>query len=189
MKNKLLPFALLLSALLPVCCYSQCDGGKTVILDDSNKTTALVAYHCDTVYVTCDTAYMLSKYMYRTFKSAYNSFRNKTSPYNEMIAEYESLVAFQQEELTKKERYYQELKTNFDNLSSQTKTFLDRTENNTNAIQTSLNTAATHMDSIKSLVGDSMDKLKLHNRERLKLAVGGFTIGVATAALVFILVK
>jgi len=57
------------------------------------------------------------------------------------------------------------------------------------AINQSLTKAEGNLTNIKALLDDSLQKLKAENKQRLKIAVKGFVVGIGVASLVFLIAK
>ena len=161
-------------------------------ISEMSDSTGLRSYSVvkgDTVLIGYDSAYVLNKKTFKLFQDNYKRVQSGNPSLKSLLENYENLIALQDSMLKSKEAYYQGLKSNFDSLVSHSNNFVDKTAVNINAIDQSLSTATNQLNSIKSLLNDSLDKLRKENRQRMKLAVGGFTVGIGVAALVFVVTK
>lgn len=158
----------------------------TAVTDSAGLNT-YSALRGDTLVIGYDSAYILNKRTFRLYKDNYIRVQNRDPSTKKLLEEYEKLVALQDNMLKVKEDYYQGLKSNFDSLASTATTFLDRTDTNINFINTSLANVTGQINNIKSLLDSSLTKLKQENRQRIKIAIGGFTVGIGVAALIFLI--
>ncbi|MCW3108334.1 MAG: hypothetical protein JWQ09_2840 [Segetibacter sp.] len=171
---------------LSTVCFCQ---GQVVEMKDSTGLHSYSIVRGDTVYISYDSAYVLNKKTFKLFQDNYKRVQNGNPSLKGLLENYENVIALQDSMLISKEAYYQGLKSNFDSLVSHSNNFVDKTALNISAIDQSLSTATNQLNNIKTLLDDSLDKLKKENRQRLKLVVGGFTVGIAAAALVFLITK
>jgi hypothetical protein len=141
----------------------------------------------DTVLVGYDSAYILNRRILKLYQDTYKRVKDGNPAQKKLVEEFEHLVAFQDSMLKEKEEYYQGLKTNFDALVSTSNRFADRTETNIAAINQSLANASNQLVSIKSLLDDSLNKLKQENRKKFKWAMGGFVVGVGVGSIIFLI--
>lgn len=171
--------------LSPVC-FSQ---AQFVDMKDSTGLHSYSIVRGDTVSISYDSAFVLNKKTFKLYQDNYKRVQNGNPSLKALLVNYENLIALQDSMLKSKEAYYQGLKSNFDSLVSHSNNFVDKTASNINAIDQSLSNATNQINNIKTLLNDSLDKLKKENRQRLKLAAGGFTVGIGVAALVFLITK
>lgn len=172
--------------LFSASCFSQ---SQIVEMKDSTGLHSYSVFQGDTVLIRYDSAYVLNKKTFKLFQDNYKKVQSGNPALKSLLENYENLIALQDSMLKSKEAYYQGLKSNFDSLVSHSNNFVDKTALNINAIDQSLSNATNQLNSIKSLLNDSLDKLRKENRQRIKLAVGGFTVGIGVAALVFLITK
>jgi hypothetical protein len=167
-------------------CFSQ---SQLVEMKDSTGLHSFSVVRGDTVYISYDSGYVLNKRTFKLFQDNYKRVQSGNPSLKALIQNYESVIALQDTMLKNKEAYYQGLKANFDSLVTHSNTFVDKTSSNINAIDQSLSNATNQLNTIKSLLDDSLERLRKENRQRLKLVAGGFTIGIGVAALVFLITK
>ena len=160
-----------------------------VTQQDSTGLHAYSVLRGDTLVIGYDSAFLLNKRTFALYKNTYQRMQSKDPSTSKLISEYEGLVSLQDSMLRAKEQYYQGLKSNFDSLSSTATSFADRTDVNVKAINTSLTVVSSEISNIKALLDDALAKLKKQNGQKIKVAIGGFTVGVGVAALIFLLAQ
>lgn len=143
----------------------------------------------DTISIEYDTAYLANNKTFKIFQVIYENSKNNSAKVKMLEKTYDSLVTAQQTLINEKEKYYQQLKSNFDSVIANTNTFVDKTDANVNDINQSLTRATGQLNEIKLLLDDSLAKLKTEHRQRLKIAIGGFAVGVGIASLIFLVAK
>ena len=164
-------------------CFAQ---NPITVVDDSTGLRSYSALKGDTLLIAYDSAFILNKITYKLYRENYTRVLNKNTSTKNLIEKYESLLNLQDSMMKAKEEYYQQLKNNFDSLSSTSSSFADRTDVNIQAINTSLTTVTGQLNNIKVLLDDSLEKLKKQNQQRIKIAIGGFAVGVVITGLVFL---
>jgi len=181
-----LRYALFLFFLISLSsvCFSQ---GRE--MKDSTGLRAYLATRDDTLLIRYDSAYLLNKTTFTVYQEAYKRVRNGNLSNQKVLLAYDSLVSLQDRMLKAKESDYQFLKKNFDSLVTASNTFVNRTDVNVMAINQSLTKAEGNLTNIKALLDDSLQKLKAENKQRLKIAVKGFVVGIGVASLVFLIAK
>jgi len=163
--------------------------GKTIEMSDSTGLHSYSVLNGDTVLIRYDSAYVLNKRTFKILQDNYKRVQKGDPSLKKLLDSYESLIALQDSMLKTKEAYYQQLKGSFDSLVTGSNTFLNKTDVNITAINQSLDTATGQLNHIKTLLDDSLEKLKQESKQRLKIAAKGFAAGVAVAALVFLITK
>lgn len=178
----------LLSCSLFLCtvCFSQ---SKIIEINDSTGLHSYAVLRGDTLSVIYDTAYILNGKTFKLLQDNYKRVQNGNPELKGLFANYDALIDLQDSMLKSKEMYYQQLKGSFDSLVGNTTTFVKRTDMNINTINQSLSNATTELNSVKSLLNDSLNKLKQENKQKFKLAVGAFTVGIGISALIFLIAK
>jgi len=162
---------------------------QAIELKDSTGLKTYSVGKGDTVLVGYDSAYILNRRIFKLYQDNYKRVQSGNPSLKKLLDEYEHLLAFQDSMLREKETYYQGLKTNFDSLVSSSNRFADRTDTNITAINQSLSNASSQLNNIKVLLDDSLNKLKLVNKQKFKWALGGFTVGIGVASLIFLIAK
>lgn len=175
-------FCILLSSV----CFSQ---SRLREMKDSTGLHSYLVVRGDTLLINFDSAYLLNRKTFKLYQDTYKKVQNGNPAMENLFANYEGLIALQDSMLKSKEAYYQSLKSNFDSLVTYSNHFVDKTALNISAIDQSLSTATSQINNIKTLLDQSLDKLKKENRQRIKLAVGGFTVGVGVTAIVFAIAR
>jgi len=189
--NKLIFFysLILLSAALfiSVDAVSQ----KRFEMRDSTGLHAYTLVRGDEGVILYDSAFLLNKKMYYLLRDTYNRVRNgnTNAAINKLFDQYDSIINFQDSMIKRRDEYYRELKTSFDDLASQTNKFVDRTEAHVSSIDTSITIATNQVNSIKTILTSSIDKLKIQQKQKFKLILGGFTVGVGVTSLLFLITK
>jgi hypothetical protein len=178
-------FTTLLLLLFATFSFAQ----NVTTLTDSVGLHAYIIKKGDVAAISFDTAYVLNKRIYQLYKTNYNKVLKGNNSTNTIITAYDELVALQDSMLKTKEFYYQQLKGSFDSLAGNTNLFMDKTDSHLTGISSSLNSASANIENIKLRLDDSLDKLKSQNKLKIKLAVGGFTIGVVVTAIIFLVAK
>lgn len=158
-------------------------------MNDSLGLRAYLATRDDTLLIRYDSAFLLNKKTFRLYQDTYKKVQTGNLSNQKILVAYDSLVALQDQMLKAKEADYQFLKKNFDSLVVVSNTFVNRTDVNVNAINQSLTKAEGNLSNIKALLDDSLEKLKAENKQRLKIAVKGFVVGISAATLVFLIAK
>lgn len=171
---------------LSSACFSQ---SQVLEMKDSTGLRSYSVVRGDTLLINYDSAYLLNKKTFKLYQDTYKKVQNGNPAMKNLLANYEGLIALQDSMLKSKEAYYQSLKSNFDSLVNHSNNFVDKTSLNISAIDQSLSTATNQINNIKVLLDQSLDKLKKENRQRIKLAVGGFTVGVGVAAVIFAIAR
>lgn len=171
--------------LLSAVCFSQ----SQIEMKDSTGLHSYSTVRGDTVLIGYDSAYVLNKKTFKLFQENYKRVQNGNPSLKPLLDNYENVIALQDSMLKSKEGYYQQLKANFDSVITHSNTFIDKTSSNISSIDQSLSNATNQLNNIKSLLDDSLDKLKSVNRQRIKLAVGGFVVGIGVAAILFAVTK
>ncbi|BAV07705.1 hypothetical protein SAMN05421788_10354 [Filimonas lacunae] len=159
------------------------------VIKDSISLQARLFTRGDTVVVGMDSAYIANKKTYKLLLDTYKRMQNQQPAYIQAFKEYENLTALQDSMLKAKEGYYKQLKAAFDSLNIHTNSFINRTDVNVNKIDQSLDKATENLNNIKLAIDSSLVKLKDQNKHKVKLAVGGFVIGVGVTALIFLIAK
>lgn len=167
-------------------CFSQ---SQVLEMKDSTGLHSYSIVRGDTLLIAYDSAYVLNKKTFNLFQDNYRRVQNGNPSLKALLDNYENLIALQDSMLKSKEMYYQQLKANFDAVIIHSNDFVDKTSLNITAINQSLTNASSEITNIKSLLDNSLDKLKILNKQRIKLVVGGFTVGIGVAALVFLVTK
>jgi hypothetical protein len=163
-------------------CYGQ---SRLLELKDSTGLRSYSIFKGDTLLISYDSAYVLNKKTFKLFQDNYKRVQSGNIAFKPLLASYENVISLQDSMLKSKEAYYQQLKSNFDSLVTHSNGFVDKTALNITSIDQSLSNASNQLNNIKSLLDDSLDKLKTVNRQRLKLVIGGFTVGLGVAAVIF----
>ena len=158
-------------------------------MTDSIGLRAYLATRDDTLFIRYDSAYLLNKKTFHLYQDNYKRVQSGNLSNQKVLLAYDSLVSLQDRMLKAKEADYQFLKKNFDSLVTASNTFVNRTDVNVTAINQSLTRAEGNLNNIKALLDDSLEKLKAENKQRLKIAVKGFVVGVGVASLVFLIAK
>lgn len=158
-------------------------------MNDSLGLRAYLATRDDTLLIRYDSAYLLNKKTFRLYQDNYKRVQSGNLSNQKVIVAYDSLVNLQDRMLKAKEADYQFLKRNFDSLVTASNMFVNRTDVNVTAINQSLTKAEGNLNNIKSLLDDSLEKLKAENKQRFKIALKGFVVGVGVASLVFLIAK
>ena len=158
-------------------------------MNDSLGLRAYLATRDDTLLIRYDSAYLLNKKTFKLYQDNYKRVQSGNLSNQKVIVAYDSLVNLQDRMLKAKEADYQFLKKNFDSLATASNTFVNRTDVNVTAINQSLTRAEGNLNNIKALLDDSLEKIKAENKQRLKIAVKGFVVGVGVASLVFLIAK
>ncbi|MDB5207589.1 MAG: hypothetical protein JWR72_2664 [Flavisolibacter sp.] len=186
--SKYLVYLLLVATvtLLSSVCFSQ---SQIMEMKDSIGLRSYGKGRGDTILIQLDSAFILNKKTFKLYQDTYKRVQAGNPQAKKMVEEYERLVALQDSMLKEKEVYYQGLKSSFDSLATGSNDFLKRTDVNITAINQSLSNATGQLNNIKVLLDDSLDKLKLVNKQKFKWAVGGFTVGIGVASLVFLIAK
>jgi len=141
------------------------------------------------VVVEFDSDYVLNKRTFKLYQDNYKRVQKGDPSVKKLLADYEALIALQDSMLKAKEAYYQQLKTNFDTLVQASNTFLNKTDVNINVINQSLFNATNQLNSIKTLLDSSLEKLKDVSRQKFKAAVSGFAVGVGVATIIFLVTR
>ena len=176
----------IITIFISVSCLAQ---GTIKAQADSMGLHAYSAFRGDTLLIQMDTAYLLNKPTFRLYKSNYDKTFSKDVLTKHLIKHYDSLVNFQDSMLKAKEQYYQDLKQSFDSLATTSATFATKTEANAKDINASLIKVNENLNNVNRLLDDSLEKLKKQNQQKLKVALGGFSIGVVVTGLVFLIAK
>lgn len=177
----------ILTLLLLFC--KPCIAQNVTTVTDSVGLHAYIIKKGDVAAISFDTAYLMNKKLYQLYKKNYNKVLNGDNSSSRIITAYDELVALQDSMLKTKEFYYQQLKGSFDSLAGNTNSFMDKTDSHLVGISISLSAATTNLENIKVSLDDSLAKLKTQNRQKVKLAVGGFAIGIVVASIVFLVAK
>lgn len=177
-------FFFVASAFLTSACISQ---SQVIEIKDSTGLRSYAVEKGDTVLVGYDSAYILNKRIFKLYQDNYKRVQNSNPSFKRLLDEYENLISFQDSMLKEKEVYYQQVKSSFDSLVVHSTKFVDRTDVNITAINQSLSNATSQLNNIKVLLDDSLNKLKLENRRKIKWAIGGFTLGIGAASLLFLI--
>ncbi|HEX8278797.1 MAG TPA: hypothetical protein VF540_08880 [Segetibacter sp.] len=176
----------LMAIFVASVCLSQ---SRWVNIKDSTGLRSYTTIRGDTILIGYDSAYVLNKKTFKLFQENYKRVQNGNPTLKLLFANYENVIALQDSMLKTKEGYYQQLKANFDSVITHSNTFIDKTSLNINSIDNSLSNATNQLNNIKLLLDDSLDKLKSVNRQRIKLAVGGFVVGIGVAAVIFAITR
>jgi hypothetical protein len=159
---------------------------------EMNDSTGLHSYTLvrgDEAHIVYDSAFLLNKKIYYLYKENYNKARNANPAIKMLLEEYEKLINYQDSMLREKNQYYILLKASFDDLVKNTNGFVDRTDKNAAAIDQSLSNATAEINNIKLLIASSLDKLKLQQKQKVKLFLGGLAVGIGVTSLVFLIAK
>ncbi len=164
---------------------------KRKILNDSIGLVAYGIAKGDTAIITYDSAFVVNRKLYHSLKNTYEKVRrgNTNSAINQLFALYDSIINFQDSMIKVRDEHYNALKLSFDNLAQSTNSFVDRTDQNVAAINQSITIATNQVNNIKTLLTSSIDQLKLQQKQKFKLVLGGFTVGVGVATLIFLIAK
>ena len=185
MKRLHFPYLTLLAGLLiSSVCFSQ---GRE--MTDSIGLHSYLATRDDTLLIRYDSAFLLNKKTFRLYQDTYKKVQTGNLSNQKILVAYDSLVGLQDRMLKAKEADYQGLKKNLDSLVTASNTFVNRTDVNVTAINQSLTKAEGNLTNIKALLDDSLEKLKQENRQRLKIAVKGFVVGLGVGSLVFLIAR
>ena len=188
--KKLIDVKKLFSFLMAMVVFGSASAQTAIpAIQDSTGLHAYSVLKGDTVIIGYDSAYLLNKRTFALYKNTYRRMQSKDPSTAKLISEYENMLGLQDSMLRAKEQYYQGLKSNFDSLSSTASSFADRTDGNVKAINASLTNVSGEIGSIKLLLDDSLAKLKNQHKQKAKAAIGGFTVGVGVAALIFLLAR
>jgi len=180
-------YASILAIIFFFC--KPCMAQDVITVTDSVGLHAYIVKKNEIATISFDTAYLMNKKLFQLYKKNYNRVLNGDLSSSKIITAYDELVALQDSMLKTKEFYYQQLKGSFDSLAGNTNTFMDKTDSHLVGINTSLNAATTNLENIKVKLDDSLDKLKSQNNQKIKLALGGFTIGIVLASVIFLVAK
>ena len=188
--NKLIfyySFILLAALFVSVDAMSQ----KRFEMRDSTGLHAYTLVRGDEGVVLYDSAFLLNKKMYYLLRDTYNRVRNgnTSAAIDKLFEQYDSIVNFQDSMIKRRDENYKELKTSFDNLANQTNSFVDRTDANLSSIDTAITAATNHVNEIKTMLAKSIKEIQLQQKQKFKLVLGGFTVGVGVASLIFLIAK
>jgi len=186
--NKTLRRLLLFSFSILLCslCYAQST------TDAGNDSTGLHAYAIsrgNMLTINYDTAYILNGMTFKLLQGTYKKVQSGNPELKSLLDTYDVIYKTQDSLIRSKEFYYQQLKGSFDSLVDNTTSFVKRTDTNITAINVSLSTATNELNNVKSLLDDSLQRLKQENRQKFKIAIGAFTVGLGAAAVVFLVTK
>jgi len=173
--------------VIAIVAASHCFAQNTITtVNDSTGLHSYSAFKGDTLLIAYDSAFIMNKFTHKLYRDNYLRVQNKDASTKSLITNYENLIQLQDSMLKAKEVYYQQLKTNFDSLVTTSTTFADRTDANVTAINTSLATVTQQLNHVNALLDDSLEKLKKQNQQKLKVALGGFAVGVGITGLIFL---
>lgn len=149
--------------------------------NDSAKTVINTFYRGDSILVGCDTVFLLNKPTFKIYKRFYDKGRSGSSSFKAIIAEYEDVIDSKDQMLTAKEVYYQELRSQFDALSSKSAAFMDRTSTGLMQVSSTLEKTTTTLIETQKLLEESRQMLieerRKQNFKALKFGIGGVLVG------------
>jgi hypothetical protein len=182
----------LLSRLLGVCglvFISICCDAQVTVMTDSTSLNSYTAVKGDTLLIGYDSAFLSNKIVYKLLQDNYKRVRRNGDTNKALMEDFEKLIALQDSMLKSKESYYQVLKLGFDSLAANSSQFALKTGKNINDINQSLNTVNGQLNRINNLLENSLVKISQQKKQLFRMSVGGFTVGIATAALFFFVAK
>lgn len=153
---------------------------------DSLSLRAYLLSRGDTLTLGYDTAYLLNKRIFKLYSDNYQKVLKGNLASQRIIEAYDSLVTLQDSMLKRKDFYYAQLKNSFDGLQGATDVFIKKTDANLAGLNQSLATANQHLQNVQTSLDASLEKLKTQNKQKVKLAIGGFAIGIALTSLIFL---
>ena len=160
--------------ILPLAGYSQ---GKKKTFNDCNRVKNNEVYLNDTIINRCDTAYIINSRTLNFYKSS-----NK---------DLKEIILIQEKQITKQDKEYDQLKTKFDSLGRETTKLIDKSDIKLGEVDNSLNKVNQELEKTKDLIKQTQNILKEEKKQaiktRIKWGAGGFTVGITSAALLFMM--
>ncbi|SHL39893.1 hypothetical protein SAMN05444266_103205 [Chitinophaga jiangningensis] len=173
---------LLVLLTMPLLTHAQ----QVQTATDSLSLRAYLLSRGDTLTLGYDSAYLLNKRIFKLYADNYQKVLKGNLASQRIIEAYDSLVVLQDSMLKRKDFYYTQLKGSFDGLQGATDVFIKRTDANLVGLNQSLAAANTHLQNVQTSLDASLEKLKTQNKQKVKLAIGGFAIGIALTSLIFL---
>ena len=180
---------ILLTALLSILSFEVFSQGTTKKMTDSTGLHSYIVMRGDTVVIQNDSSYILNKMVFNLFHENYRRSQQGSPELKKLFENYDAVITLQDSMLQSKEKYYQILRTSFDSLLLTSNQFIKRTDANVDSINQSLDSTTHHLNNINAKLDTSLKELKSVDNKKFKWALGGFTVGIVAAAIVFLVAK
>jgi hypothetical protein len=174
---------LLLFLLLPVSVLSQ-----PKVFSDGETVQSVLFLAGDLVDIQCDSVYVLNKLTFRRYDSAYRDLRRKGTSVANLMNAYDDIMTLQENRIKAQNRDYQELRTQFLNITETANTRITDSS-------TKLGTAIQSMESLnrdlgetKRLLSEAKEIIEAERRglnlEKLLWGAGGVVVGIVAGVII-----
>lgn len=176
---------------LVLCTQASFSQPVAKAFSDCSNIFLYEAYNGDTVVVHCDTIMLINRSTFLSYKKSFDRLHGGNASIKDIINNYENTIRVQANMLTRQEGYYQVLKSKLDSMSVTSLSFIDKTSTSITDISAHLGNATDKLVATQSLLQQSQQMLiaerKLQARQKLKIGIGSFGIGIGVTTLLFLL--
>src|SRR3989304_5448356 len=95
--------------------------GQPKVFSDGGTIQSVLFLAGDLVDIQCDSVFVLNKLTFRRYDSAYRDLRKKGTSISGLISAYDEIITLQENRLREQTRNYEELRTQFSGLTSETR--------------------------------------------------------------------
>ena len=167
---------ILLFTIFALSSYAQ---GKRKTFNDANRVKNNEVYLNDTIVNKCDTAYIINAKTLNFYKSSSKDLKE--------------IILLQEKRIVEQDKEYDELKNKFDSVSTETTKLIDRSDGKLLEVDNSLNKVNQELKETKELIRQTQEAIKEEKKQSIKTMIkwvaGGFTVGITSAALLFMMFK
>lgn len=147
-------------------------------------------YRNDTLTITCDTAYLFNKSTYNLYKRLYQSSGTQDQKVKALLSSYDYMRTLYENRIAEQDEEYTQLRSRFDSLATTSESFIKTASSGLTEVKNSITIANNNIIAAQSNLKQTEANLKqeiIASRGKMfKWALGGFTIGVATTAIVIL---
>jgi hypothetical protein len=154
---------------------------------DSNAFSVFKKYKGQMVNITCDTMYLLNKVTFHLMYQTYNAYRHQNTLLNEYQVINEGISSLYELQLDTQRMYFDTLNVYFQKLAISADTLVNTSKKQLGTITQNLDVIESQVNQSKKNISDASSDIKeakkQMRRQRIKYAIGGFTIGAGITLL------
>ncbi|HLA68535.1 MAG TPA: hypothetical protein VJN65_02440 [Bacteroidota bacterium] len=162
--------------------------GQPKIFSDEGTIQSVLFLAGDLVDIQCDSVFVLNKLTFRRYDSAYRDLRKKGTSISGLMSAYDEIITLQENRLREQTRNYEELRTQFSALTSETRERISDSSARLGSAVTSMENLNRDLIETKKLLGEAKAIIEAEQRglnlEKLLWGFGGVAVGIVVGVVI-----